>query len=155
MVLKAKEEHMTFLKKLMCFFCGVALAIVMTDCALSNPQGGQIVQGSVNTIIVTEKDNGNRFELNTGDILTLKLECTPGTGYSWHIAKNDGNVMELQGEPVYETPERKLVVGGVEYVTFRFKALKSGTNVLKLNYKRGWEKEKEPLKTFVIDVTVK
>lgn len=154
MVIKAKEEHMTFLKKLMYFFCGVALAIVMADCALSNPQGGQLVQGSVNTIMVTEKDNGNQFELNKGDILTLKLECSPSTGYLWYIAKNDGNVMEPQGEPVYETPERKLIVGGVEYVTFRFKALTSGTNVLELHYKRGWE-DKEPLKTFVINVTIK
>lgn len=64
----------------MCFFCGVALAIVMADCALSNPQGGQTVQGGMNSIMVTEKDNGNRFELNKGDILTLKLECNPIQG---------------------------------------------------------------------------
>lgn len=62
--------------------------------------------------------------------------------------------MESQGEPVYETPERKLLMGGTEYVIFRFKALTSGTNVLELHYKRVWEKEKEPLKTFMITVKI-
>lgn len=146
---------MAFFKKSMCFFCVIALTILMADCALSNPQGEHAMQGSVNTLMVTEKDNGNRFELNKGDVLIVKLECNPGTGYSWYIAKNDGNVMEPQGEPVYETPERKMLMGGMEYVSFRFKALMSGTNVLELHYKRGWEKEKAPLKTFVINVTIK
>ena len=145
---------MAFLEKLMCFFCGVALTILMADCALSNPQGGQKVQGGMNSIMVTEKDNGNRFELNKGDVLVVRLESNPSTGYLWYIAKNDGNVMEPQGEPIYETPERKIIVGGMEYVSFRFRALTSGTNVLELHYKRGWEKGKEPLKTFLITVKI-
>ena len=58
---------MAFLKKSMCFFCGVALTILMADCALSNPQGGQKVQGGMKSIMVSEKDNGSRFELNKGE----------------------------------------------------------------------------------------
>jgi len=145
---------MAVLKKSIYFFLGAILAILLVDCALNNSPGSQVVQADMKNITVTEKDNGSRFELNRGEVLTLRLESSPGTGYSWHIAKNDGNLMEPMGEPTFETPERKLIVGGIEYMVFRFKALASGTNVLELHYKRGWEKEKEPLKTFLITVKI-
>lgn len=62
--------------------------------------------------------------------------------------------MELMGEPTYETPERKLIVGGIKYMIFRFRALTRGADILELQYKRIWEKEKEPLKTFRITVKI-
>ena len=136
------------------FFLGAVLSLLMPDWALNNSHGDQTVQGEIKNITVTEKDNGSRFELNRGNVLTLRLESNPSTGYSWQIAENDGKVMELMGEPTYETPERKLIVGGIEYRIYRFKALTRGTNVLELQYKRIWEKEKEPLKTFRITVKI-
>ncbi len=136
------------------FFLGVVLSLLMADWALNNSYGDQTVQGEIKNLTVTEKDNGSRFELNRGNVLTLRLESNPSTGYSWQIAENDGKVMELMGEPTYETPERKLIVGGIEYRIYRFKALTRGTNVLELQYRRIWEKEKEPLKTFRITVKI-
>jgi inhibitor of cysteine peptidase len=84
----------------------------------------------------------------------LRLGSNPSTGHSWQIAENDGKVMELMGEPTYETPERKLIVGGIKYMIFRFRALTRGADILELQYKRIWEKEKEPLKTFRITVKI-
>ncbi len=136
------------------FFLGAVLSLLMADWALNNSYGDQTVQGEIKNLTVTEKDNGSRFELNRGNVLTLRLESNPSTGYSWQIAENDGKVMELMGEPTYETPERKLIVGGIEYRIYRFKALTRGTNVLELQYRRIWEKEKEPLKTFRITVKI-
>jgi inhibitor of cysteine peptidase len=136
------------------FFLGAVLFLLMVDCSLNNSQGDQTVQGEIKNITVTEKGNGSQFELNKGDLLTLRLESNPSTGYSWQIAGNDEKLMELMGEPTSETPERKLIVGGIEYRIFRFKALTRGTNVLELQYKRIWEKEKEPLKTFRITVKI-
>ena len=109
----------------------------------------------MNTMTITEKDNGSTFELRTGDILTLKLESIPGTGYSWYIEKNDNKLMELMGEHTHEVPKGTTVVGGMEYEVFRLRALASGTNRLELSYKRIWEKEKKPLRTFLIRVRVK
>jgi inhibitor of cysteine peptidase len=136
------------------FFLGAVLFLLMVDCSLNHSQGDQTVKAETKNITVTEKDNGSQFELNKGDLLALRLESNPSTGYSWQIAENEGKVMELMGEPTYETPERKLIVGGIEYRIFRFKALTGGTNVLELQYKRIWEKEKEPLKTFRITVKI-
>jgi inhibitor of cysteine peptidase len=126
----------------------------MIDCSLNNSQGDQTVQGEIKNVTVTEKDNGSQFELNKGDLLTLRLESNPSTGYSWQIAGNDEKLMELMGKPTSEAPERRLIVGGIEYRIFRFKALTGGTDILELQYKRIWEKEKEPLKTFRITVKI-
>jgi inhibitor of cysteine peptidase len=126
----------------------------MVDCSLNNSQGDQTVTGETKNITVTEKDNGSQFELNKGDLLTLRLESNPSTGYSWQIAGNDEKLMELVGKPTSEAPEGKLIVGGIEYRIYRFKAITRGINVLELQYKRIWEKEKESLKTFRITVKI-
>ena len=52
------------------------------------------------TVTVTEKDNNSKVELNKGDTLAVIFDFSPGTGYSWQIAKNDVNVLEPEGEPV-------------------------------------------------------
>ncbi len=135
-------------------FLGAALFLAMVDCSMNNSQGGQTVQGEIRNITVTEKDNGRQFELNKGDLLTLRLESNPSTGYSWHISGNDKKLMEPTGEPTSEVPEGKLIPGGMAYEIFHFKAFASGTNVLELHYKRIWEKGKEPLKTFRITVKI-
>jgi len=113
----------------------------------------QIVDKKVDTIEVTEKDNGVALELKRGETLAIKLECVPGTGYSWHIAKNDDALMEMLGEPTYEAPKNK-TIGGMEYKLFRFKALSAGTDLLELQYKRIWEKEKKPQRIFSIKVKI-
>ncbi len=145
---------MKILVKSIYFFLGAALFLAVVDCSMNNPQGGQTVQGEIKNITVTEKENGSQLELKKGDLLTLKLESNPSTGYSWQISGNNGKLMELMGEPTSEVPEGKLIPGGMAYEIFRFKAFASGTNVLDLHYKRIWEKGKEPLKTFRITVKI-
>lgn len=108
------------------------------------------------TVTVTEKDNNKTVELNKGDFLAVVLEFSPGTGYSWQIAKNDANLLDPQGEPaIAGGAEQKSMPGSSEQATFLFKALKNGTTVIALHHKRIWEKEKEPLKVFSITVKVK
>jgi inhibitor of cysteine peptidase len=142
---------MAWLNRSIQFFLWIALALLMTDCALSSPQGGQ----TVNSITVTEKDNGGRITLTPGDILVVRLQCSPGTGYSWVVAQNDENLMARQGEPVYENPAKTPLLGGMEYVLFHFKALRSGTNTLRLAYQRPWEKDTAPIRTFVLTAIIR
>jgi predicted secreted protein len=146
---------MAILRRTACLSLGLVLSILMVDCAPKESHATQAIQHNMNNITVTDKDNGNTFELRTGDILTLKLESIPGTGYSWYIERNDSKLMELMGEHTHEVPKGTTVVGGMEYEIFRLRALASGTNDLELGYKRIWEKGKKPLKTFLIRVRVK
>jgi predicted secreted protein len=58
-----------------------------------------------------------------------------------------------QGKP--ETvPAKKGVIGGKATMIFRFQAV-AGTSDLELHYKRPFEKDKKPAKTFKVTVEVK
>ena len=129
------------------------LWILVGACSLNISQAGGAM---VTTVTVTEKDNNSTVELKKGDILAVVLEFSPGTGYSWQIAKNDANLLDPQGEPAISGgTEQKSMPGSGEQATFLFRALKSGTTVIALHHKRIWEKEKEPLKVFSITVKIK
>ena len=135
-------------------FLYVSLLLILVGAgSLSISQAGGAM---ATTVTVTEKDNNSAVELKKGDILAVVLEFSPGTGYSWQIAKNDPKLLDPQGEPAISGgAEQKSMPGSSEQATFLFKALKNGTTVIALHHKRIWEKEKEPLKVFSITVKIK
>ncbi len=129
----------------------VSLFLVLVGAFLLN---NYKVAGAVGTVTVTEKDSKSTVELNRGDILAVILEFSPGTGYSWQIAKNDANLLEPQGESnISGGTEQKSMPGAAEQATFRLKALKSGTASVEFHHKRVWEKE--PFAVFSITVKIR
>ena len=137
------------------FFLSLVLALGIAVSS-GNAEASDKVAGAIQDVTVTEKNNNGTLEVNRGDILAVRLESSPGTGYSWQIIRNDEKLMQQQGEPTLSTdPAQKVVMGGKEFTTFRFKATNSGMNVLELLYQRAWEKEKEPPKKFLIKVNIK
>jgi inhibitor of cysteine peptidase len=137
------------------FFLSLVLALGIAVSS-GNAEASDKVAGAIQDVTVTEKNNNGTLEVNRGDILAVRLESSPGTGYSWQIIRNDEKLMQQQGEPTLSTdPAQKVIMGGKEFTTFRFKATNSGMNVLELLYQRAWEKEKEPPKKFSIKVNIK
>jgi len=137
------------------FFLSLVLALGIAVSS-GNAEASDKVAGAVQDVTVTEKNNNGTLEVNRGDILAVRLESSPGTGYSWQIIRNDEKLMQQLGEPTLSTdPAQKVIMGGKEFTTFRFKATNSGMNVLELLYQRAWEKEKEPPKKFLIKVNIK
>ena len=116
---------------------------------------GQRATGSGNDVVVTEKDNNRSIELKKGGVLLVQLEHNPGTGYSWQVARNNKKLLKLAGQTSVPVAGEKVTMGGSEVETFRFQAVKSGTDVIELQCKRAWEKKKEPLKNFLITVKIK
>lgn len=104
-------------------------------------------------ITVSEKDNKPEISLPKGGILVVLLDVSPGTGFSWHITHCDRDRLEPLGAPVFET-SAKAKPGLSEQQVFRFKALTVGPSVLKLAYRRVWEKDASPAKTFKIKVKI-
>ena len=98
---------------------------------------------------VTETDDNGRVQIELGGVLSVRLKAIPGTGYAWHIVRNDPRFLKPLGEPAYEQTDGKLP-GGVEFQIFRFRGLARGTNVLELHYVRAWEKKKTPPRTYRI-----
>jgi inhibitor of cysteine peptidase len=125
--------------------------------ALVCPAGSSMTNGAPDIVTVTEKDNGGQVEVAVGGVLRVKLEAIPGTGYSWHMVGNDPDLLNPLGSSIFEPmaeESRKGLIGGPAYQTFRFRAMNSGTDLLQLHYKRGWEEKAAPIKTFSITVQI-
>ena len=100
-----------------------------------------------------ESDNGTTINLNTGDKFTLTLPGNPTTGYSWEISEIDSTLIELVGEPAYETDSNRIGSGGM--FTFTFKALSAGRSNIKLIYHRSFEQGVEPADIYQVTLDVK
>jgi predicted secreted protein len=104
-------------------------------------------------VTVTEKDHGGHIQLSRDKFLYVRLEASPGTGYGWHIAKNDQRILKLAEKPSFEKPENP-EPGATEVEVFHFQAEAAGNTTLELHYQRSWEQKAPPAKTFQIEVEV-
>jgi inhibitor of cysteine peptidase len=101
---------------------------------------------------VTEADTNHTVALHVGQELILKLESNRSTGYSWSRADNKDPILTSLGEPTYKMGRAVPGAGGIE--TWTFRATKVGTEALKLEYRRPWEKKVPPAKTVLFYITV-
>ena len=105
---------------------------------------------------LTEADNGKTIDLDTGDMLVIRLAGNPSTGYSWEAQDLDAQVLKQVREVEFdstESPPGLVGAGGTLILTFE--AIESGTVPLTLVYHRPWEVDAAPLQTFSVTVTVK
>ena len=109
------------------------------------------------TLTVTEHNDGDTVQVSIGTILILKLEAVPGTGYAWHADPAKSKDLIMIEEPIFvprEIDSTNMAIGAPAYQVFSYRAQKEGTEILKLCYMRVWEKDKPPLKTFSITVSI-
>jgi inhibitor of cysteine peptidase len=101
---------------------------------------------------VTYQDTGKTVELAQGGTLVVELPSNPSTGYSWAV-KGDPAPLKLASSD-YKQPDQpgKAGVPGVQ--RFQLQAAITGTSTLKLVYRRPWEKNVAPAKTFILTVNV-
>ena len=105
------------------------------------------------TVTATDKEDKGKVTVPKGGTLVVKLPITTGTGYTWEVAKNDTDRLKLAGKPTMEKPD-KPVPGAKTTQVFRFEAAAAGTTELTLEYKRPFEKDKPPAKTYRLTVKV-
>jgi inhibitor of cysteine peptidase len=101
---------------------------------------------------ITKLDYGKEIALKEQASLTVKLEGNPTTGYTWNIGEIPG-CLEQIGEANYVPDSDK--IGSPGNIILSFKAAKKGEGVLKLFYKRSWEKDVAPLDSFGVKIIVK
>jgi inhibitor of cysteine peptidase len=103
---------------------------------------------------VTEQDNGRDIDLNAGDTLIVTLPSNPSTGYSWTVA-GEPAPLKLQKSTFHKKTADSKVVGASGTSLLRFAATSSGIANLTLVYRRSWEYNAPPLKTFSVRVNVR
>lgn len=92
--------------------------------------------GGAATEVFTEKHNGTSADAKTGELITIRLEENPTTGYSWNMSFTDG--LEVVKDEFISSTETGLVgAGGVhEWI---IKADNTGQYEVSGIYKRPWE----------------
>jgi inhibitor of cysteine peptidase len=104
-----------------------------------------------NEIVVNAADDGRTIELGEGQVLVVRLEAHPSTGYGWQVAESaqEGIVSQV-GEIEFEPESDLLCAPGTQIV--RFQAHREGHSALRLEYRRPWEPQVEPTRTFHLQV---
>ncbi|HEX8069720.1 MAG TPA: protease inhibitor I42 family protein [Pyrinomonadaceae bacterium] len=100
--------------------------------------------------VLTQADNGGAVEVKQGEVISIRLEENPTTGYRWAVDQTDEQILELQNS-AYASAGGGIGGGGARTMSFRAK--KTGTAPLRLKYRREWEKD-SPQGQFNVTVTV-
>ena len=104
-------------------------------------------------VIDVKIDGDKTVGLRMGQLLRLKLDSNPTTGYSWDIASMaDSGVVRQFGKMHYVRVGEMMGSGG--YQLYRIKPLKQGTATIRFEYKRPWEKDTEPAKKHTVRIVV-
>lgn len=125
--------------------CAAALTCLATGSAAGEKKEGAIL---------TEADDGKTIPLEKGAKFDLVLKANPTTGFRWQIVCNNPEQLKLLGKSTFERSKGGAIgAGGTQ--TFRFQAEEPGASVLELVYRRPFEKDVKPAKTFKVSFTIK
>jgi len=102
---------------------------------------------------LTEQDNGRDVDLNTGEALIVRLPSNPSTGYNWTVAGEPAPLKLQKSTFQKKTANGKVGASGMSM--FRLTAGSSGIANLTLVYRRSWEYNTPPMKTFSVRVNVR
>lgn len=102
-------------------------------------------------VAITDQDNGKDIDLPAGGTLVLRLKSNPSTGYTWAV-KGDPSPLRLVKSSTKKNGQNSHVVGAPVTQEFRLTAVSAGMGSLTLEYRRPWEHDVAPVKTFQVRV---
>lgn len=138
----------------------IALTLgVLLICLLANPanacNSGNLLgrNSGMSEIVILDSDRGKMFEVQVGDIVTIRLAENPTTGYHWEIGGIDDRFVEFQSSDYLVAPEAGIGAGGTR--TFHFKAKSAGTAQIQLRRRRSWEAEDRVIEHFTVNIQIR
>ena len=99
---------------------------------------------------VTERDHGRVIDLK-GEVLVLKLQSNPSTGYGWQVQGLNQQILRQVGAAEW-LPEVSGKLGAPGTQVLRFAAVGKGQARLDLVYARPWEKGAPAARSFSVEV---
>jgi len=126
------------------------LALALTGCAggLSQMPGTPPVPA----LTISYQDAGRAVDLEAGRKLTIQLPANHSEGYRWFLAAS-GGPLEQYGEPFYTEDRPVAGANGAEYWSFVGKG--AGSEELRFEYRRPWEKDKPAARTLDYKINVR
>jgi len=99
-----------------------------------------------------ETHAGQTLRIAAGDSLQLELTENPTTGYRWQITSPASAACVLRNDEF--VPHGRAVPGQGGTHRWNFLAAKPGAYALELLYRRGWERDAPPARTYRLQVEV-
>lgn len=131
------------------------LILVVTIAALAVAAARTIPGGVPSEVQLTDRDDGGSVRLARGGSLVVELVSNPSTGYAWTVSDRSGSGIVLVGPPQYIPPgSTGPVVGAPGTEVLRFAATVPGSHELVLEYRRSFEPNAAPERTFRVTVQI-
>ena len=141
-------RNLVVMLALFCFSCGLVAETPQTA------KPGSTKKAAPPTVTVTDQDNGKDIDLTTGDTLIVKLKSNPSTGYKWTVA-GDPSPLRLAKSTYVKNTQSSKAAGAPGVQVLRFNAEGSGVTNLTLVYRRSWEYNVAPAKSFSLRANVR
>jgi inhibitor of cysteine peptidase len=133
-------------------FSLLIVAMCASATALQTPDASH--PKAVPTVVLSERDSGTDIDLTSNALLIVKLNSNPSTGYSWTVT-GDPSPLKLQKTSFRKNTNKSGIMGASGTATFQLSANSSGIATLTLVYRRSWEYNMPPMKTFTVRVNVR
>jgi len=126
----------------------------IVGCALGCATASQTPSGSPQRMTVSEPTG--EVVLAGGQELGVELRSNVTTGYRWELVPPVPDVLTVTEAGTYSAaPGSEARVGAGGTTLFVFRAVRPGSGVVNLAYRRPWETEVPPARTVRFEVTVR
>jgi inhibitor of cysteine peptidase len=105
-------------------------------------------------VVLTDRDNNTDVDLAPNTPLMVTLPSNPSTGYAWTVV-GDPSPLKLQKASFRKGKSKAGAVGASGTAVFRLNASSAGMATLTLVYRRSWEYNLPPMKTFSVRINVR
>jgi inhibitor of cysteine peptidase len=112
----------------------------------------ELKEPEMSEIAIVQSDRGKTFELSQDDIISIRLDENPSTGYQWEVEAFDARIVELQNSDYTRATGTGVGAGGIR--TFTFQARSPGTMEIRLKLRREWESESASIDRFQVTLRV-
>ena len=119
------------------------------------PAGRDKEKAAMEPIDLTEPDDGKSVNVEVGRGVRIRLAGNPTTGYSWFLMPMEGAAVKAEGKLEYKPNAHRpgmVGVGGTFELVLR--AVQAGESIVRLEYKRPWEKDTPPIRKFGVTLAV-
>ena len=119
------------------------------------PAGKDKEKAAMEPIDLAEPDDGKSVDVEVGRRVRIRLAGNPTTGYSWFLTPLEGAAVKAEGEVEYKPNAHRpgmVGVGGTFELLLR--AVRAGKSIVRLEYKRPWEKDTPPIRKFGVTLAV-
>jgi inhibitor of cysteine peptidase len=85
-----------------------------------------------------------------GEKFKIELQSNPSTGYRWHLVFFNRSILKLLSSEFAPKTANQIGTTGIQ--RFEFEATKEGTTIIRLIYRRPWEREIKKADEYFVNI---